>query len=491
MNMENKLINATSYLNGKFVPANGNKKMNYSPEDNSLICNYYEVKDKTITDAIENSHLAQLNWKQLSPTNRINYVKEFNKLLDANQDLIATNMTNCIAKTFKDSKIEVKRTVEMINELIKQYETKFNQPNTIKVTNQANEITKEGIWTYEPLGIIMAIGPFNYPVNLLLSKVIPALLTGNTVFYKSAHQTIQIGYLLATLFDQAKFPSGTINFLIANNEDLDNSVFNNKYIKLVNFTGGTKNGKEIANKLPFGIYKVFELGGLDPALITSYNNDPLKIAKEIIKGSFSYNGQRCTAIKRIILLKANEIFNQAFIDELVKLAKKLTVGKAMNNPDLTCLISSNAVNKVKMLYDDAMNKGAVALLPFANEGNLVHPIILDKVTNQMDIYHTEAFGPIVPIIYANNIDEMIKIANDTTYGLQASIFTNNEDEWKYMSKQIDSGSVNWNRSSSRGPDIFPFLGVKDSGYNVQGIYHSILTTVRLKGYIENFDPKEK
>ena len=155
------------------------------------------------------------------------------------------------------------------------------------------------------------------------------------------------------------------------------------------------------------------------------------------------------------------------------------------------MISSNAVNKVKMLYDDAMNKEAVALLPFANEGNLVHPIILDKVTNQMDIYHTEAFGPIVPIIYANNIDEMIKIANDTTYGLQASIFTNNEDEWKYISKQIDSGSVNWNRSSSRGPDIFPFLGVKDSGYNVQGIYHSILTTVRLKGYIENFDPKEK
>ena len=491
MNMEHKLINATSYLNGKFCPPNNNVKTNYSPEDNLAICNYSEVDSKTINDAIEASHLAQLNWKQLSATDRISYVKEFNRLLEVNQDLIATNMAACIAKTFNDSKTEVKRTVEMINELIKQYETKFCTPNTIKINNKDNELVKKGIWTYEPLGIIMAIGPFNYPVNLLLSKVIPALLTGNSVIYKSAHQTIQIGYLLATLFNQAKFPAGVINFLIANNEDLDNSVFNNKYIKLVNFTGGTKNGKEIANKLPFGIYKVFELGGLDPALITSYNNDPTKVAKEIIKGSFSYNGQRCTAIKRIVLLKSNQAFNETFINELVKLASKLTLGKAMDNPDLTCLISNAAVKKVRTLYDDAVAKGATPLLQFKNEGNLVHPIILNNVTNKMDIYRTEAFGPIVPIMYANDIDEMIQIANDTTYGLQASVFTNNEAEWKYISKQIDSGSVNWNRSSSRGPDIFPFLGVKDSGHNVQGIYHSILTTVRLKGYIENFDPKKK
>ena len=489
--MEHKLINATSYLNGKFAMPNSTVKTNYSPEDNLPICNYSEVDSKTINDAIEQSHFAQLNWRQLSATDRINYIKEFNKLLEINQDLIATNMVDCIAKTFNDSKNEVKRTIEMINELIKQYETKFCSPHEIKITNKDNELVKEGIWTYEPLGIIMAIGPFNYPVNLLLSKVIPALLTGNAVIYKSAHQTIQIGFLLATLFDQAKFPNGVINFLIANNEDLDNSVFNNKYIRLVNFTGGTKNGKEIANKLPFGIYKVFELGGLDPALITSYNDNPTKVAKEIIKGSFSYNGQRCTAIKRILLLKSNQAFNQSFINELVRMAQKLTLGRAIDNPDLTCLISNVAVKKVKALYDDAVSKGAKALLPFQNEGNLVHPIILDNVTNTMDIYRTEAFGPIVPIMYANNIEEMIQIANDTTYGLQASVFTNNQDEWEYISKQIDSGSVNWNRSSSRGPDIFPFLGVKDSGHNVQGIYHSILTTVRLKGYIENFDPKTK
>ena len=491
MNMEHKLINATSYLNGKFASNSTNVKINYSPEDNLPICNYYEVDAKTINDAVEASHFAQLNWKQLSAIDRINYVKAFNKLLDENQDLIALNMVACIAKTFNDSKTEVKRTISMIDELIKQYETKFCTPTSIKINNKENELVKEGIWTYEPLGIIVAIGPFNYPVNLLLSKVIPALLTGNSVIYKSAHQTIQIGYLLATLFDQAKFPSGVINFLIANNEDLDNSVFNNKYVRLVNFTGGTKNGKEIANKLPFGIYKVFELGGLDPALITSYNDNPAKIAKEIIKGSFSYNGQRCTAIKRIILLKSNHTFNESFIHELVNMAQKLSVGKAIDNPDLTCLISNNAVKKVKALYDDALAKGATALLPFKNEGNLVYPIILDHVTNTMDIYHTEAFGPIVPIMYSSDINEMIKIANDTTYGLQASVFTNNQDEWECISKQIDSGSVNWNRSSSRGPDVFPFLGVKDSGHNVQGIYHSLLTTVRLKGYIENFDPKEK
>lgn len=484
MKMANKLINISSYINGKFLNNKTDFKKIFSPETNEEIANYSSVSFKDLTDAYNDANIAFETWKTLDPNTRITYIEKFNELLNNNLENIANAIVESIAKPRSAAIDEVKRSIQMIKDLIEEYKSNFIQPKIMdeEITHTKNKI---GVWTYEPLGVILAIAPFNYPVNLLISKIIPALLTGNVVIYKSAKQTINIGYMIAKLFDEIKIPHGVVNYIVADGKELGNALVSNQNIKLLNFTGGTSTGQELMKFLSYKTNKILEMGGLDPALITKNNDDPNKIAKEIIKGAFSFNGQRCTAIKRIILLKDNHEFNELLKKALINEINNLSIGKAEEDANITALVNNIAVKRVLDLYDDAIKHKAKVLIEPKVQNNLITPILLDEVTKKMQLYNTEAFGPILPIIYAKNIDEMIEIANDTPYGLQASIFTKDKEEWWQIAKKIDAGSINWNKSSSRGPDIFPFLGVKDSGFNVQGIYWSLYTTVRLKGYIEN------
>ena len=484
MNKNNKLINITSYINGKFLDNTANIEKILNPENNQEIAAYTSISTYELTQTYKDAAKAFESWKLLDPNKRIEYIEKFNELLNQNLEDIAQAIMQSIAKPKSAAIDEVKRTIQMIKDLIEQYKLNFIKPTIMdeKITHTKNKV---GIWTYEPLGTVLAIAPFNYPINLLISKIIPALLTGNVVIYKSANQTYIIGYIVAKLFNEIKIPHGVVNYIVTDGKDLGATITANESIKLLNFTGGTKTGKEIMRTLASSTNRILEMGGLDPALITKNNDDPITIANEIVKGAFSFNGQRCTAIKRIILLKDNQEFNQKLKIELINAINKLTVGKAVDDANITALVNDIAVKRVLDLYDDAIKNNAKALILPKIDGNIVTPILLDDVTKKMKIYDTEAFGPILPIIYAKDIDDMIHIANDTQYGLQASVFTKNEEEWWAIAKKIDAGSINWNKSSSRGPDVFPFLGVKDSGFNVQGIYWSLYSTVRLKGYIEN------
>ena len=484
MKTMNKLINITSYINGKFLNNTTNIEKIFNPENNQQIATYTSISTDELNKVYKDAARAFESWKLLEPNKRIEYIEKFNELLNQNLEDIAQAIMQSIAKPKSAAIDEVKRTIQMIKDLIEQYKLNFINPTIIdeKITHTKNKL---GIWTYEPLGTVLAIAPFNYPINLLISKIIPALLTGNVVIYKSANQTYIVGYIIAKLFDEIKIPHGVINYVVANGNDLGSTIVDNDNIKLLNFTGGTKTGKEIMKTISSSTNIILEMGGLDPALITKNNDDPKTIATEIVKGAFSFNGQRCTAIKRIILLKDNQEFNEKFKTELINAINKLTIGKAIDDANITALVNEAAVKRVLDLYNDAIKNNAKALILPKIEGNIITPILLDDVTKAMKIYDTEAFGPILPIIYAKDIDDMIHIANDTQYGLQASVFTKNKDEWWMIAKKIDAGSINWNKSSSRGPDIFPFLGVKNSGFNVQGIYWSLYSTVRLKGYIEN------
>lgn len=482
--MEKELNNViTSYINGKFLEFKHVHEIK-SPEDGRLVAKYANLSLDELKEAFDKAEIAFNNWKELDPKERIRFIKEFNDELKNKLEYFSKLIVDSIAKPISAARDEVQRTIDMINSLIQVYESDYTKP-LIFDENKTHIKNKTGIWKYIPLGVIVTISPFNYPLNLLISKIIPALLTGNTVVYKSASQTVNIGYAVAEIFKHINLPNGVINFIVGKGEEIGAELISNKHIKMINFTGGTKTGKEITKNAPYNSYKILEMGGLDPALITNNIKDLRKVAKEIIKGAFSFSGQRCTAIKRVILLKDNvennELFKQYLIEEIIS----LKIGKAIDDNNITSLISKKSVEKVINLYENAIENGAKPLTKFKVENNIFYPMLLDNVTSKADIYKTEAFGPILPLIYADNIKNMIEIANDTEYGLQASVFTDNEKEWMEIANQINSGSVNWNKSSSRGPDIFPFLGVKDSGFGVQGISESIRSTVRLKGFIEN------
>ena len=251
-------------------------------------------------------------------------------------------------------------------------------------------------------------------------------------------------------------------------------------MNFINFTGSTEVGEkigEVSGMKPI----LLELGGKDAAIVLE-DADLEKAASEIIAGAFSYSGQRCTAIKRVLAV-------ESIADELVSLIKekvsKLSVGDPFENAEITPLISNGAADFVEELIKDAVDKGATVINQSKREGKLIWPGVFDNVTLDMRIAWEEPFGPILPIIRVKNVEEAIEVTNKSEYGLQAAIFTRDTTRALEIADKLEVGTVHMNNKTQRGPDNFPFLGIKKSGVGVQGIRYSIESMTKLKSVVIN------
>lgn len=210
--------------------------------------------------------------------------------------------------------------------------------------------------------------------------------------------------------------------------------------------------------------------------------DLKEAAVQIISGAFSYSGQRCTAIKRVLV-------HENVADELVKILKaeveKLSVGSPEHESTIVPLIDKASADFVEGLIDDAIQKGATVVTGNKRERNLIYPTLLDHVTGNMDVAWEEPFGPVVPIIRVKSDEEAIQVANKSEFGLQASIFTKDINRAFAIANKIETGSVQINGRTERGPDHFPFIGVKKSGMGAQGIRKSLESMTREKVTVLN------
>ena len=226
---------------------------------------------------------------------------------------------------------------------------------------------------------------------------------------------------------------------------------------------------------------MLELGGKDAAIVLE-DADLEKASNDIVSGAFSYSGQRCTAIKRVLVM-------ESVADKLAELLKekvsKLTVGNPFDNVNITPLIDNKAADFVEKLYLDAKNKGAIELTKFKRENNLIYPTLMDNVSLDMELATVEPFGPILPIIRVKTEEEILEIANVSEYGLQSSVFTKDINKAFEFASKLEVGTVNINEKTQRGPDNFPFLGIKNSGVGVQGIRNSILSMMKIKTIVIN------
>ena len=328
----------------------------------------------------------------------------------------------------------------------------------------------------------MAISPFNYPLNLLVSKLAPALISGNTVVYKPATQGSCLGAYISLLLYEAGFQNGEISCIIGKGSEIGDLILENKDVNMISFTGSTHIGKKISQLNPL-IPVILELGGKDAAIVLK-DADIAKTAKDIVAGAFQYNGQRCTGIKRVLV---DEKISYKLIDAINYELNKLSVGTAAEgNNNITEMINIDAAKYNLSLILDALKNSAltdqnIRLL----ENNILAPVVLYNVNSKCRIYYEEQFGPVLPIINFKSIEEAIEINNDSEYGLQASIYTENIELANKIAKSLDVVTVNINRSPSRGPDIFPFGGIKHSGKGMQGIKESIISMNIIKGIIQN------
>ncbi len=451
-----------------------------SPINNKVFGIIPRISTKGEIDEVFNNAKKTFTWwKDSTYSERKKYIDEFIKLVNERQEELAEIIMWEIAKSRKDSLEEVRRTIQYMELTIKEYENIIDNPLTINESVHGVK-GKVGKFIYQPLGVVLAVSPFNYPFNLLIAKVMPALLSGNCVVYKPASQGSCLGAYVSQLLYEAGFNKGQVSCLIGKGSEIGDLFIENENIDMVTFTGSTGIGQKIARAKQM-IPLVLELGGKDPAIVLEDANLELA-SNEIIKGAFGYNGQRCTAIKRVLVHKnVHEKLAQLLNEKLTK----LTVGSALDDCDITELISSKSVEYNVSLVDEALNKKATTKQEMKREGNILYPMIIDNVSLDMKLAWEEPFGPILPIIEFSNIDEAIEIANQSEYGLQASLFSSDKKLANEIAIKLECGTVNINRSSSRGPDIFPFSGVKNSGFGVQGIRDAIISMNRIKGIIEN------
>ena len=467
-------------VNGKWKSAEKEITI-YSPINQEELGTVPAMTQAEVDDAMKAARAALPAWRALSAVERAAYLHKTAAILERDKEEIGTILAKEVAKGIKAAIGEVVRTADLI---------RYAAEEGLRITGQAMEgggfeaasKNKLAVVRREPVGVVLAIAPFNYPVNLSGSKIAPALIAGNVVMFKPPTQGSISGLLLAKAFEEAGIPAGVFNTITGRGSEIGDYIIEHKEVNFINFTGSTPIGKRIgrlAGMRPI----MLELGGKDAALVLE-DADLEHAAKQIVAGAFSYSGQRCTAIKRVIVL-------ESVADTLVTLLQaevaKLTVGDPFDNADITPVIDNASADFIWDLIEDAQEKGAQVLTPIKREGNLLWPVLFDQVTKDMKVAWEEPFGPVLPIIRVANVEEAIAFANESEFGLQSSVFTNDFKKAFEIAEKLEVGTVHINNKTQRGPDNFPFLGVKGSGAGVQGIKYSIEAMTNVKSIV--FDVK--
>lgn len=453
----------------------------YSPINQEELGTVPAMTQTEADEAMQAARAALSAWRALSAVERAAYLHKTAAILERDKEEIGTILAKEVAKGIKAAIGEVVRTADLI---------RYAAEEGLRITGQAMEgggfeaasKNKLAVVRREPVGIVLAIAPFNYPVNLSASKIAPALIAGNVVMFKPPTQGSISGLLLAKAFEEAGIPAGVFNTITGRGSEIGDYIIEHKEVNFINFTGSTPIGERIgrlAGMRPI----MLELGGKDAALVLE-DADLEHAAKQIVAGAFSYSGQRCTAIKRVIVLESVADKLATLLQEEVS---KLTVGDPFDNADITPVIDNASADFIWGLIEDAQKKEAQALTPIKREGNLLWPVLFDQVTKDMKVVWEEPFGPVLPIIRVASVEEAIAFANESEFGLQSSVFTNDFKKAFEIAEKLEVGTVHINNKTQRGPDNFPFLGVKGSGAGVQGIKYSIEAMTNVKSIV--FDVK--
>lgn len=468
--------NYQNYVNGEWLGSDKSIAI-YSPINQEELGTVPAMSQKEVDKAMAAAREALPAWRALSAFERAQYLHKAADLLEERKNEIGEILAKEVSKGIKASIGEVDRSAHLIRyaaeEGLRVYGSSLEGG-----TYEPAAKSKISLIRREPVGIVLAIAPYNYPVNLSASKIAPALIGGNVVMFKPPTQGSISGLLLAQAFADAGVPAGVFNTITGRGSEIGDYIIEHPEVNFINFTGSTPIGQKVG-KLA-GIRPIMlELGGKDAAVVLE-DADLDHTAKEIVSGAYSYSGQRCTAIKRVIVM-------ESVADELAAKIKaeveKLTVGDPFENKDITPVIDSGSADFIEGLVRDAQEKGAKELTAFKREGNLIWPTLFDHVTRDMEIAWEEPFGPVLPIIRVSSLEEALELCNQSEYGLQSSVFTSNYPLAFDFASKLEVGTVHINSKTQRGPDNFPFLGVKGSGAGVQGIKYSIEAMTKVKSVV--------
>lgn len=449
-----------------------------NPFNNEVIDTVPQGNHKDVQNALIAANRAKKALNDLSSREISENLYGIHEELSKNSKSLAKLITIDCGKPIKDSIEEVNRSIQTI--LLGAEESKRIYGETIPMDACAGGENVIGFTMRLPLGVVAAITPFNYPLNLAIHKVAPAIAAKNSVILKPSMKAPLTALKMAEIMD-FYLPDGALNAVTGHGRTIGDEIVTSPVVNKISFTGSVEIGKHISKQA--GMKKLtLELGGNDPLIILE-DADIDKAVEAAVRGSYLNAGQVCIGVKRVIL--DNKIADE-FIQKFVNNTKKLVTGDPMDpETDVGPLINKGAAIEVENRVNEAVNDGAELLCGGKREGTLYLPTILDNVDSKMKIVQYETFGPISPIIRINGIDEAVKVANNTKYGLQAGIFTNNINNAMKAVKEIESGGVIVNKPSTYRMDNMPFGGCKMSGLGKEGIKYAIEDMTKTKIVVIN------
>ena len=442
-----------------------------NPVTEETIQEYDNVTKDTITNKTKKAKEEFYDWKK-DLHKRVSLLHDFAQQLRKDKDTLAKTATVEMGKPIKESRSEIEKCAWAI-----EY---FADNGSLFVTKETiNSDARKTIIAFEPIGTIASIMPWNFPYWQALRFAAPSLMVGNTTVLKPSSATMQCGIEIENTFNKIGMPEGVFQTLVGDSGIVD-TLISSEYVDAVTFTGSVSVGSKVAQMATSKIKKtVLELGGSDPFIVCE-DADIEKATSGAVKGRFINCGQSCIASKRFVVVKktANE-----FIEKFVQKVEKLKVGNPMSeDTDMGPLVNSDGLEKIDSQVKDAIKEDAEIITggeQMGGKGYFYKPTVFRNVRPKMRIAQEEVFGPVAPIILADDDVDALNIANDSQYGLGASIWTQDLDKAENLSREIRSGIVTVNNVVISDPRV-PFGGVKKSGFGRELSRYGMLEFVNVK-----------
>lgn len=454
------------YIQGEWISVERETVTITSPYTNEVIGEQLLATEEDVEKALVSVYEAKKEIAAIPSHKRAKILKRVAYLLEERKEEFAKLISLELGKPLKNTLDEVSRSIETFE--LSGEEAKRLMGETLP-GDASERGTKAIASTFRvPVGVVAAITPFNAPLNLVCHKIGPAFAAGNTVILKPSSQTTLVATELIKLLLEAGFPKNSISMVLGRREVVQQIVKDDR-VNVISFTGGTVASRNIC-KLA-GMKKVLlELGG-NAATIIHDDSDIIRAAKMCAKTGFSNSGQSCISVQRIYV-------HQSIVDKFTTLLKeevlKLKIGDPLlPDTDVGCVVDQNAAMRVKEWIEEAVKLGAKVICGGNRSGATVEPTILLNPPKKSKVICEEVFGPIVSIIPYETIEEAIEEANDSSFGLQAGIFTNQIDLAYKVANMLDMGGVVINGTSNFRLDHWPYGGVKDSGIGREGPRYAI------------------
>jgi len=451
-----------NYINGEFIKANSNEWIKTSPADlKDQVFTAYENFEH-VDDAVEAAKVAFKAWARLSIDERKAHLLKLKEVYIKHKEKIAECIARETGKPLWESRGEAGALASKIditlNESIELVKDQL-------VENAGGGL--KGYIRYKPKGVLAIVGPFNFPGHLPNGHMIPALISGNTVVFKPSEMTPATGQLLAEMVNEAGLPQGVFN-MVQGQVETSKRLVRHEKVDGVLFTGSYETGLRIKQDIVTHYWKslALEMGGKNPCIVWK-DADLDKAVYETLFGAYASSGQRCSCTSRVIL--HNDIKDE-FLERFHKMAKKIKIGHWSEDVFYGPLISESSMEKYLRFQEIAVREGAERIMrgkhiEMDKQGYYVSPSIyfINETKKDSVFEHEEIFGPAIAVYGVDTFDEAMFLANDTAYGLAASIFTNSKDTYMQAFYEIEAGIINWNRPTCGASSKLPFGGEKKSG----------------------------